>query len=103
MRKFSLIAFCALSSALLSGQSGLTGSCPNGGDYPSCVGGEVRFTGSGYADQVHITVTNSAGKQIDDGVYKAKGGALSFTENLSFSDTYTIYVDDTAVLTVTTN
>jgi hypothetical protein len=62
----------------------------------------VVFTGSGYAGQVHVTVTNSSGRVIDDGDYTTNAGILSFTENLSFADTYTISVDSHTVLTVTT-
>ena len=84
-----------------SGQSGITGSCRTGGTYPRCDGGEVVFTGSNYPAQVHITVTNSSGKVIDDGDYTTSGGILSFAENLSFADTYTISVNNQVVLTVT--
>ena len=85
-----------------SGQSVLTGSCRNSGTYPHCDGGEVVFTGSNYPGQVHITVTNSSGKAIDDGDYTTSGGILSFAENLSFADTYTVSVNNQVVLTVTT-
>jgi len=103
MRKTKLFAFLALLSIGLFGQSGVTGSCRNGGTYPSCVGGEVVFRGSGYPAQVHVTVTNSSGMVIDDGDYTTNGGVLSFTENLSFADTYTISVNHQIVLTVTTH
>lgn len=103
MRNAKLLVLSALLSFGLSGQSTLTGSCKNGGTYPSCVGGEVVFTGSNAHGQVHVTVTNSAGKVIDDGDYKTNAGVLTFTENLSFADTYTISVDDVTLLTVTTN
>jgi hypothetical protein len=105
MRKIMLLAVLALLSAILFGQSGpsgLTGRCKNDGTYPSCVGGEIVFTGSNYPAQVHVTVTNSASQEIDDGDYTTNSGILSFTENLSFADTYTISVNHTAVLTVTT-
>lgn len=97
-----LFAVSALLSVGLFGQSGLTGRCKNDGAYPSCVGGEIVFTGSGYPAQVHVNVTNSAGEEIDDGDYTTNGGALSFTENLSFADTYTISVNHERALTVTT-
>ena len=106
MRKTTLFAVLALLAAGLFGQSGpsgLTGRCKNDGTYPSCVGGEIVFTGSNYAAQVHVTVTNSAGQEIDDGDYTTNNGVLSFTENLSFADTYTISLNHDAVLTVTTN
>ena len=106
MRKITLFAASALLSAGLLGQSvpsGITGSCKNDGTYPSCVGGEIVFTGSNYPAQVHITVTNSSGQDIDDGEYTTSGGNLSFTENLSFADTYTISMNHHVVLTVTTN
>ena len=92
----------ALLSFGLSGQNGITGSCRNGGAYPNCDGGEVIFTGTNYPGQVHITVTNSSGKVIDDGDYTTAGGILSFAENLSFADTYTISVNGRVVLAVTT-
>ena len=98
-----LFALSTILSLGLFGQSPITGSCRNGGAYPSCVGGEVVFTGSNYPAQVHITVTNGSGKVIDDGDYTTNGGVLSFTENLSFADTYTISLNGVAVLTVTTN
>jgi hypothetical protein len=103
MRNFVLFAFAGLLTLGLSGRSGLTGGCLKGGDYPSCVGGEVVFTGSNYPAQVHVTVTNSSGKVIDDGDYQTSGGTVSFTENLSFADTYTVLVNNVDVLTVTTN
>jgi hypothetical protein len=102
MRKTKLFTLAALLSSGLFGQSGLTGSCRNGGTYPSCDGGEIVFTGANYPALVHITVTNSSGKVIDDGDYTTNVGNLQFTENLSFADTYTISVNDDAVLTVTT-
>jgi hypothetical protein len=105
MKKITLFAVSALLSAGLLGQSapsGITGRCKNDGTYPSCVGGEIVFTGSNYSAQVHITVTNSSGQEIDDGDYTTNGGILSFTENLSFSDTYVISVNQQVVLTVTT-
>ena len=103
MRKIELLVISILLSIGLFGQSGLTGSCRNGGTYPSCVGGEVVFRGSGYPAQVHVTVTNSAGMAIDDGDYTTNNGALSFTENLSFADTYTISVNRQILLAVTTH
>ncbi len=102
MRKTKLFAFSTLLSIGLFGQQGITGSCRNAGTYPRCDGGEVVFTGSNYPEQVHITVTNSSGKVIDDGDYTTSGGTLSFAENLSFADTYTISVNNRIVLTVTT-
>jgi hypothetical protein len=103
MRKTNFFALSVLVSLGLFGQSGITGSCRIGGTYPSCVGGEVVFSGSSYPEQVHIKVTNTSGKVIDDGDYTTNGGALSFTENLSFADTYTVSVDGRVALTVTTN
>lgn len=103
MKKTTLFAVLALLAAGLFGQSGLTGHCKNDGTYPSCVGGEIVFTGSSYPGQVHITVKNSSAEEIDDGDYTTNSGILSFTENLSFADTYTILVNQVAVLTVTTN
>jgi hypothetical protein len=92
MKKATLFALATLLSFGLFGQSGITGSCRNGDAYPSCVGGEVVFTGSNYPAQVHVTVTNGSGTVIDDGDYTTTAGTLSFTENLSFADTYTISV-----------
>ena len=96
------ITLLFLLSVGLFGQSGLTGSCRSGGAYPRCVGGEVVFTGPNYPAEVHVTVTNSSGTTIDDGDYKTEGGVLSFTENLSFADTYRIAVNGQFALTVTT-
>ncbi|MCU1238119.1 MAG: hypothetical protein JWP63_6086 [Candidatus Solibacter sp.] len=48
-------------------------------------------------------MTNSSNTKIDDGDYTTTDGVLSFTENLSFADTYTISVNDNVVLTITTN
>lgn len=97
-----VLMLSVLFSVGLFGQSGITGSCRNGGTYPACDGGEIIFAGSNYLAQVHITVTNSSGQIIDDGDYVTSGGVLSFTENLSFADTYTIFVDQKAVLTLKT-
>ena len=96
-------ALLALSPLVLFGQSPITGTCVNGGAYPVCLGGEVRFIGTGYPEQVHITIKNSSGKVIDDADYRSKAGVLSFMENLSFSDTYTIWIDDQIVLKVSTS
>jgi hypothetical protein len=103
MITFKLFVLSVLLSLGLSGESTLTGSCKNGGTYPSCVGGEIVFTGPNTHEEAHVTVKNSAGKVIDDGDYKTTAGVLTFTENLSFADTYTISVDDVALLTVTTD
>jgi hypothetical protein len=107
MRKTTLLTVLALVSLGLFGQSGsvqsaITGRCKNDGAYPSCTGGEIIFSGFNYPAQVHITVTNSAGDLIDDADYTTNGGVLSFTENLSFVDTYTISVNHHIVLTVAT-
>jgi len=102
MRHTKLGVLSAALSLGLFGQSRITGSCQNGGSYPACIGGEITFNGTGYPAQVHVTVKNSGGKVIDDGDYATNAGALSFTENLSFADTYTISIDDQVVLTVTT-
>jgi len=105
MKQFMQVAFSMLLSLALPGQTGqpsLTGSCRNGGTYPSCDGGEIVFSGSPYAGQVHVQVTNSSGAMIDDGYYTTAGGVLKFVENLSFADTYTIAINDQAVLSVTT-
>ena len=98
-----LLALSVLLSLNLFGQLSLTGSCPNDGTYPNCIGGEVRFTGSNFPAQVHVKVTNSSGEVIDNADYTTDGGVLTFTENLSFADTYTISVDGKVVLTVTTS
>lgn len=103
MRTITLLVLLALLSLAAFGQSGLTGGCQSGGTYPSsCSGGEVTFSGAFTGATVHITVTNSAGKVLDDGDYAPNGGVLSFTENLSVADTYTIAVNYQAVMTVTT-
>jgi len=107
MRKSLLVASSALLSLGLfglfaDGGATLSGSCPNGGSYPNCVGGEITFTGSGYASQVRVTVTNGSSQVIDDADYTTKDGILSFTENLSFADRYVIELNHRQVLTVTT-
>jgi len=103
MHKYLFVAFLAVAAPLCGDPSGITGACKNGGDYPHCVGGEIVFSGTGYAAQVHITVTNSSGQAIDDGDYKTKSGSLSFTENLSFADTYTVSLDSKSALVVKAN
>jgi hypothetical protein len=103
MRTIKLFLISTLFSLGLYGDASLTGKCPSDGTYPNCVGGEIIFTGSAFNAQVHVTVTNSAGKVIDDGDYTTNAGVLTFTENLSFADTYTIAVDSKAILTVTTS
>jgi len=103
MRMIKLITLLGLLSLGLFGQSRISGSCKNSGDYPNCDSGEIVFTGSNFADTVHITVTNSSGKVIDDSDYTTSGGVLTFYENLSFADTYTVSIDNQAVLTVTTS
>ncbi len=95
----ALLLFLAFPSAA---QPSLAGSCQNGGTYPNCVGGEIVFTGTNYPAIVHVRVTNSSQEVIDDGDYTTTGGVLTFTENLSFADTYTITVNHQVVLQVTT-
>jgi hypothetical protein len=95
--------FALLITSLAAQPSGITGNCQTGGTYPSCVGGEIVFVGTNYPEHVHIRVTNSAGTVIDDGDYQTEGGTLRFTENLSFADTYTISINGTVALTVTTS
>ena len=104
MRIITLLAVCALLSLGLFAQSqSLTGSCQTSGSYPTCSGGEVSFTGSGYSGQAYVKVVNSSGKTIDNGNYQLNGGQLTFTENLSIPDTYTVYVNNVLMLTVTTD
>jgi hypothetical protein len=102
MKKISLCALVVLLSVTLSGQSTITGSCEYGGTYPSCLGGDIRFTGSGYPAAVHVRVINSSDEVIDDANYKTVSGVLRFVENMSFADTYTISIDGSTALTVTT-
>ena len=103
MRPITLLVFLVLFSLAAFGQSGLTGGCQSGGTYPSdCTGGEVTFSGAFTGTTVHITVTTSTGKVLDDGDYTPSGGVLTFTENLSVGDTYTIAVNYQALMTVTT-
>jgi hypothetical protein len=98
-----VLAF-SLSAVALSqtSQPVITGSCQNGGTYPNCVGGEIVFSGSSYSGPVHVKVTNRAGDVIDESDYTTSDGVLSFVENLSFADTYTVSVNGQAALTVTT-
>jgi hypothetical protein len=70
--------------------SGLTVTCPDNTAGPTCPAGQVTFTGTGYNNHTNVVVTGSNGTVIDDGFYQAPGGLLSFTEGLSFPDTYTI-------------
>src|ERR1051326_8939020 len=66
-----------LFSAALCGQSNpptLSGTCLRDGTYPQCVGGEIVFSGANYASTVHITVSNSAGDDIDQGDYTTNDG-----------------------------
>ncbi|PWU11749.1 MAG: hypothetical protein C5B51_02010 [Terriglobia bacterium] len=103
MLRTKLLVLLLLLSIGAFAQSGIAGACRNGGSYPNCIGGEVVFTGSNYPVIVHITVTNSSGNAIDDGDYRTADGILTFTENLSFADTYTISISGHPVLTVTTS
>ena len=102
MYQLRLLWILLLVAPMMFGQSGLTGSCQNGGTYPNCVGGEVIFTGSGFSGQVHVKVTNAAGEVIDEADYTTSGGVLKVLENLSFADTYTVFLNGQAVLTITT-
>jgi hypothetical protein len=101
MKIYLLLAMFALPA--LCDPSAITGSCKNGGEYPHCAGGEIVFNGSEYPAQVHITVTNGSGQVIDDGDYTTESGNLSFTENLSFADTYSISVNGKSALVVKTD
>jgi hypothetical protein len=107
MKRTSHLAVAMLLSLGLFGQasqSPVSGSCQNGGTFPDCVGGETVFTSTKYTGQVHVKVTNSSGEVIDDGYYTTTSeGVLSFFENLSFADTYTVAINDQIVLTVTTH
>ena len=84
-------------------QTPISGSCAHGGAYPSCTGGEIVFTSAGYPAQVHVTVTKSSGDAIDDADYTTYLGTLTFTENLSFPDTYSIAVNGKVLLTIATD
>lgn len=93
----------------LSGQSSasLTAGCQIAGNpsYPDCVDGEVTFTGTGFsggANGIDVRITTSSGKVLDAGQYQVTNGALSFTENMSSPDTYSVYVGGTLMLTVIT-
>src|SRR5262249_16201253 len=114
MRTTSLFAiFGLLSLCLVGGLLGQTslqpspivGTCQSGGNpaYPNCIAGEVTFNGSSVNQSVHVTVTNSQGTVVDNSDYGTTGGNFSFTENFSIADTYSIAVDGTTLLSVTTN
>lgn len=103
MMKSLMFAAAILFAFSVGAQTPIVGSCAHGGTYPSCVGGEIVFTSSGYPPQVHITVTKSSGDAIDDADYTTSLGVLTFTENLSFPDTYSIAVNGLVVLTIITN
>jgi hypothetical protein len=102
MMQVRLVGLVLLVAAAVYADPVLTGSCQNGGTYPSCVGGEILFTGSSFPAQVHVKVINSSGDVIDDADYTTAGGVLKFVENLSFADTYTVLVNNQTVLTVST-
>jgi len=105
MKRILCIGALVLITALLPAQTNqpsLSGSCRFDGDYPQCMGGEIVFTGANFNAQVHVKVTNSSGDKVDDGDYTTNGGVLTFVENLSFADTYTIKIDGQTFLTVTT-
>ncbi len=110
MKKTKVLGMFSVLSLGLLGQSSsptLSAACQLGGNpsYPDCVDGEVTFTGSGFssiANAVTVYVTNSANKVLDNASYLLNGGVLTFTENLSAPDTYTISVNGTVMLTVTT-
>jgi hypothetical protein len=112
--RMKLITFCAIIGVIglalsLAGQSStsLTAACQIAGNpaYPDCVDGEVTFTGTGFtggANGIDVRITNSSGKVLDAGQYQVNNGVLSFTENMSIGDTYSVYVAGTLMLTVAT-
>ena len=109
MKPITLFALAVVLSLALVGQSTgtLTGTCQHGGNpyYPQCISGEVSFTGTNFPGDVRVRVTNSSGTSIDDGMYTVTAGKLTFIENLSFPDTYTVQVGEgvnTQTYTVTT-
>ncbi len=91
-----------------SAPSGLSVNCGNGSGGSGCYEGHVTFTGTNYKNHTHVLVTRSDGSVYDDGFYQAPGGVLSFEENLTPPDTYTITTsvkgghDVTDYVTVTT-
>jgi hypothetical protein len=103
MMKFFILAAAMLFALYLGAQTPIAGSCAHGGTYPACVGGEIVFTSSGYPGLVHVTVTKSSGDAIDDADYTTSSGVLTFTENLSFPDTYSIAVNGKVLLTLVTS
>lgn len=115
MRLTKLLALVVLFSMTMAADktspSGLhftcgSGPAASGGD---CLPGPVTFTGTNYPNHVHVVVTMSNGRVIDDAFYKAPGGVLSFLEVLDPADTYTVTTaihgghDTVDNLTVTTN
>jgi len=52
---------------------------------------------------VTVYVTNSSNKVLDNSSYSLNGNTLTFTENLSIADTYSISVNGTVMMTVTTS
>jgi hypothetical protein len=108
-----LISIAAVLSLALFAQSGsmvLTGSCLHGGNpyYPQCISGEITFSVTNVAAQTHVKINNTNGDSIDDGLYTpdAATQTLTFIENFSFGDTYTIKVGEgvnAQTYTVTTN
>ena len=87
---FTLLGFASLNTTCLEGQTG------NGeNNNSSCAPGRVSFSGYGYANMVHITVSRaSSGEVIDDYDYEASGGAINFTETLVPADTYNLRLTD---------
>lgn len=96
MKKVLTIAALILAPLTLVGSSGLAWTCVDGTmDGGNCYPGHVHFTGSGYPNNVHITVTkNSNGTVYDDFDYD--GGAVDFTESLYPRGDYTIAITGVA-------
>ena len=64
----------------------------------------MSFSGSGYPNSVHITVTRgTSGEVIDDYNYESSIGIIEFTETLVPADAYNVRLTATNGLLVAKN
>jgi hypothetical protein len=108
MKKTLLFTTFFLAAFSLLGSGGINATCLEGRvgneDDGNCAAGRVSFTGSGYPNSVHITVTRgSTGEVIDDYDYESSVGMIEFTETLVPADTYNVRLTASNGLLVTKN
>jgi hypothetical protein len=108
MKKTFLFTTFFLAAFSLFGSGGINATCLEGTvgnqDDGNCAAGRVSFTGSGYPNSVHITVTRgSTGEVIDDYDYESSVGTIEFTETLVPADTYTVRLTASNGMLVTKN